>query len=195
MILDLRTVTDAEAATASAVVHASFVEIAAADWESRAQQRFLAESSPEALVEILRVAAHATGAFVAEEMVGFILMPTPALLGMLFVHPHWLRRGIGRALWENARDHIEFTFPAVKTVELNATACALQFYRSVGFVPISAEFEREGCHATRMACWLPARALGAECALTPSCYGRAASAAPRSTAVRPARRRAQRSAI
>jgi Acetyltransferase (GNAT) domain len=50
----------------------------------------------------------------------------------------------------------------VKTVELNSTPRAVEFYLALGFVPISAEFARGGARATRMACWLPARALGAE---------------------------------
>ena len=45
---------------------------------------------------------------------------------------------------------------------LNATPYAIPFYKSVGFAPISSEFERDGQRAVRMACWLPARALGAE---------------------------------
>lgn len=166
MQLDIRTITEAEAATASEVVQASFIALAAADWEPQAQQVFLAGSSPEALAEKLKVAAYAAGSFAAGEMVGFLLMPTPTLLGMLFVHPQRLRQGIAKALWETARVHIESAFPTNKTVELNATPYAMQFYRSLGFVPISAEFKREGCRATRMACWLPARALGAECAQT-----------------------------
>jgi len=166
MQLDIRAVTEGQASAASAVVHASFTALAAADWEPQAQQVFLTESSPETLAEKLKVAAYAAGAFASAQMVGFLLMPTPALLGMLFVHPEWLRRGIARALWEKARTHIESAIPAVKTIELNATPYSLEFYRSIGFVPISAEFRREGCRATRMACWLPARALGAECAQT-----------------------------
>jgi ribosomal protein S18 acetylase RimI-like enzyme len=81
---------------------------------------------------------------------------------MLFVHPRYLRRGIGRALWEQARAFIEETYPETKTVELNSNPYALKFYRSLGFVPISTEFIKGGCRATRMACWLPARALGAD---------------------------------
>ena len=103
--------------------------------------------------------ALAAGAFSENEMVGVILMPSPSLLGALFVRPRWLRLGIGRALWEWARAQIETRFPEVNTVELNATSYAVPFYKSVGFVPISAEFERDGQRATRMACWLPARAF------------------------------------
>jgi len=165
MELETRSVTAVEAVAASAVVHASFVELAAADWTPQAQQVFLAESSSEALAKKIQASSYAAGTFAGERMVGFLLMPNPALLGMLFVHPQWLRRGIAQSLWESARAYVESAFATTKTIELNATPYSLPFYRSVGFVPISAEFKREGCRATRMACWLPARALGAECGL------------------------------
>lgn len=105
--------------------------------------------------------AIAAGAFSEDGMAGVILMPSPSLLGLLFVRPRRLRSGIGRALWEWVRAQIETRFPETDTIELNSTAYAVPFYKSVGFVPISAEFERDGQRATRMACWLPARALGA----------------------------------
>ena len=151
-----------EAEVASALVQHSFLELAAADWEPNACEVFLGESSPVALRVALESPAYAASAFSEERMVGFILMPKPSLLGMLFVHPGSLRLGIEKQLWEQARTHVEAAFPQVKTVELNASPYAFPFYRTVGFVPISAEFMRGGCRATRMACWLPARALGAD---------------------------------
>lgn len=163
----IRAVTETDAAAAAAVVHQSFIQLASGDWGASAQQWFLADSSPEKLANKLRAAAYAAGAFAGERMVGFLLMPTPSLLGMLFVHPERLRQGIGTKLWESARERVEAAFPAVKTVELNTTPCALEFYRTIGFVPISAEFSRDGARATRMACWLPARALGAELVRAP----------------------------
>ena len=66
--------------------------------------------------------------------------------------------------WEPAACRVfleEASVPDVKTVELNASPHAGPFYRRVGVPPISAEFVRGGCRATRMACWLPARELGA----------------------------------
>jgi predicted GNAT family N-acyltransferase len=158
----IRQVGPADAEVASELVHRRFLELAASDWEPNAREVLLRESSPAALREALQLPAYAAGAFSAEQMVGFILMPKPSLLGMLFVHPGSLHLGIAKQLWELARAHVEASFPEVKTVELNATPYAFGFYRSVGFVPISAEFRRGGCRATRMACWLPARALGAE---------------------------------
>jgi GNAT superfamily N-acetyltransferase len=168
MPFDLRPVTEADAAAASAVVHASFLALAAADWEPSAREVFLAESSPDALAERLRSPAFAAAAFDASQMVGFALMPAPALLGMLFVHPAWQRRGIAKALWEWARTLVEATFADVKTIELNATPNAVDFYRSLGFVALAPEFTVQGCRATRMACWLPARGLQAKRDASPS---------------------------
>jgi GNAT superfamily N-acetyltransferase len=162
MNLTYRTLMPADAEIASALVHRSFTELAARDWKPRACAVFLDESSPARMRTALESPAFAAGAFSDDAaLTGLVLMRRPAVLDMLFVHPHWVRRGIGRHLWERARSHLEVTFEAVKTVELNATPCAVVFYRSLGFAPISAEFVRGGCRATRMACWLPARALGA----------------------------------
>jgi GNAT superfamily N-acetyltransferase len=146
----------------SRLVHASFSELAAGDWEPSASERLLSETSPEEMAALLEAPAFAAAEVWAEQFVGFILMPRPALLSMLFVHPQHLRQGVARRLWEAARAHIEVAFPEVKTVELNATPYAFNAYRALGFFPISNQFTRRGCKITRMACWLPARGLGAD---------------------------------
>jgi GNAT superfamily N-acetyltransferase len=61
-----------------------------------------AESGVESLARKIVAASCAIGAFAREQIVGFLLMPTPTLLGMLFVHPARLRQGIGTKLWEFA---------------------------------------------------------------------------------------------
>lgn len=160
--LSLRALDANDAARVSALVQVSFLDLVARDWETQAQQRFLAESGVEVLASKIVAATCAMGAFAGEQIVGFLLMPSPVLLGMLFVHPTRLRQGIGTRLWELARARVESEFTEVRTVELNSTPCAVEFYCTLGFVPISAEFVRGGARATRMACWLPARALGAE---------------------------------
>jgi GNAT superfamily N-acetyltransferase len=158
----IRDIDSGEAAAASAMVQESFLKLASQSWDIEAQQRFLAQSTPWALEPKISAAACAIGAFSGEQLIGFLLMPTPTRLGMLFIHPSRLRKGIATKLWECARTRLESEFPLVKTVELNATPYSIEFYRSVGFVPISAQFLRGGARAIRMACWLPARALGAE---------------------------------
>jgi GNAT superfamily N-acetyltransferase len=149
----LRPVIAAEMASAAALIRASFLALVAADWEPEAQAVFLGEYSTEMLERKVQVAA---------QLVGFLLLTSPAILSALFVHPQFLRQGIGRQLWEGARAHVETAFPTVKTVELNATPGANEFYRRLGFAPISGRYLLKGARVTRMACWLPARALGAE---------------------------------
>jgi GNAT superfamily N-acetyltransferase len=158
----LRPVTAAEMAGASALIHASFLALVAADWEPAARTAFLNESSTEMLERKLQVAAYQLGAFIDAQLVGFLMLTSPAILSNLFVHPQFLRQGIGRRLWEGARAHIEAAFPTVRTVELNATPSAYEFYLRLGFAPISGQYLLKGARVTRMACWLPARALGAE---------------------------------
>ena len=158
----IRQVAESEAAAASELVRVSFTALAANDWEPQAQATFLEEASSEQMQRKLSHAACALGAYAQGNLVGLLLMPRPAVLEMLFVHPEHLRQGLAKSLWERARTAIESSFPAVKTIELNSTPYALRFYRAVGFAPISAEFVVRGCRATRMACWLPARAIGAE---------------------------------
>jgi GNAT superfamily N-acetyltransferase len=135
--------------------------LAAADWHPDARSAFLEATAPASLQNKVSTMAFAAGAFSEGGIAGVILMPSASLLGLLFVRPQWLRLGIGKALWESARTLVETRFPEINTVELNATPYAVPFYKSVGFVPISTEFERDGRRAIRMACWLPARALGA----------------------------------
>jgi predicted GNAT family N-acyltransferase len=161
MKYEVRCLADAHAAEASAVIQESFLALAAGDWQPEARGAFLEATAPASLQHKLTTMTFAAGAFYEGGIAGVILMPSANLLGLLFVRPRWLRLGIGKALWESARGFIETGFPDVSTVELNATRYAVPFYRSVGFVPISAEFERDGQRAIRMACCLPARALGA----------------------------------
>ena len=131
----------------------------APDWEAEAQRVFMAESSPEHLASLIPTAAFSAVAESHGQLVGFILLPTPSLVGFLFVEQTFLRQGIAKDLWESARKHIESEFSDVKTVELNSTAYAVSAYKALGFYPISAPFRRGGCLATRMACWLPGQAL------------------------------------
>lgn len=161
--MNLRPATPADAEAASALVQTSFLALGAAGWDDAARAHMLRESTPEVLHEALQ--AQPAVALLAEldgRACGFLLMRGPARLDMLFVDPACTGRGIARALWEAARARLEAGFPALRTVELNATEVALPVYRRFGFAPISARFHRAGARATRMACWLPARDLRAE---------------------------------
>jgi GNAT superfamily N-acetyltransferase len=156
------TVVDAE--SAASLVRLSFERLTAEHWAPEARDVFLVETSPEGLRSAIETCAYSAVALDDLEMVGILLMRSPTVLSLLFVHPSGLRCGIGSLLWEQARSHLSTHFPEVRTVELNATPNSLAFYRKIGFVPISTEFQLKGCRATRMACWLPARSLGADVA-------------------------------
>lgn len=166
MKYEILSLAQAHAATASALIHESFLAHLTDDWTPTAQTAFLARTSPESLAKKFGEMTFAAGAFCAGEIVGVVLMPKPTLLGLLFVEPCWLRRGVGKALWESVRTHIKASYPDVETIELNATPTAFPFYQSLGFVPISRDFVRDGQRAIRMACWLPAHALGADLCVT-----------------------------
>jgi GNAT superfamily N-acetyltransferase len=156
------TLRQAEAANANAIstlVQQSFAQFVAPDWDAEAQRVFMAESSPERLASLIPTAAFGAVAESRGQLVGFILLPTPSLVGFLFVEPTFLRQGIAKGLWESARRHIESEYSAVKTVELNSSPYAVSAYKALGFYPISEPFRRGGCLATRMACWLPGQAL------------------------------------
>lgn len=157
----VRPLTDADAESASEIARRSFTAHVACDWEASACELFHARSTPEFLRSTLESCAYAAAAFDADSMLGFILMPQPAFVRMLFVRPDCMRKGVGRALWEAARAHIEHGFPKVATVELNSSLHAVGFYRRLGFAALSAPYLRDGSRAVRMACWLPARSLDA----------------------------------
>ncbi len=162
MPYEIRPAVPDDAAAVSSLVHLSFQALGAVNWSPEATQRFYAESMPSALADKLEAALFGAVATGDDALAGFVMLRLPNRLDILFVHPDHLRKGIGRALWEAARAHVEAHHRDIKTIELNSTAYARPFYQSLGFVPISLEFDAKGARATRMACWLPARQLGAE---------------------------------
>jgi len=155
----IRTAQLADAPAISELVQASFRVHIAPDWQTEAQETFLSETTAEKLTAPI---TEATFAAVYEDdghILGVILLPRPNLVQLCFVAPAHLGRGIGTALWEAARAHLETQHPDVKTVELNASPYAVAPYQAMGFFPISKPYRRKGSVATRMACWLPARAF------------------------------------
>jgi GNAT superfamily N-acetyltransferase len=161
MNISLCTATPADAPAVSALVQTVFGEFIAPDWEPQAREVFATESSPERFAQLLAEPAFASVAEAGERLIGFILLPTPNLLAFLFIDSSVHRQGVATALWQAARAHLEATYPAVKTVELNSSPYAIPAYKALGFYPISESFRRGGCVATRMACWLPGQALAA----------------------------------
>lgn len=156
MELAFRSATPSDAGPVSSLIHASFLEFVAPEWEAHAVEKFLQDSTPKGLADLIGMAAFAAVACAGDEPVGFILLAPPNQLKAMFVARPWHRRGIARKLWSLARSHLKANQPAVETIELNASGCAVETYKALGFYPISKPFRRQGCLSTRMACWLPA---------------------------------------
>jgi GNAT superfamily N-acetyltransferase len=70
-------------------------------------------------------------------------------LAVLFVHPRAFRQGIGRELWDRAREFVVSLSPPVAEVRLNASTFAIGFYQKVGFV-LRESVDTKGRHANRM---------------------------------------------
>lgn len=75
---------------------------------------------------------------------GVIALHGPRKLQYLFVRPRWQRRGVGRALWQVAREHAlqRQADPAPFTV--NASLNAVVAYEKLGFVTDGAAQEEGG---------------------------------------------------
>ena len=157
----IRPTQPSETEDVSVLVQRSFAKFVAPDWEAIAVSTFMAETSGECIRKLIDTAAFHAVAETQGQLLGFILMPNPSLIGLLFVSPDHLRAGIAKSLWQSARRHVEAEFKTAKTVELNSSPYAVSAYRALGFYPISEPFRRGGCVATRMACWLPSEALQA----------------------------------
>lgn len=157
MAIFIGTPSVSEADSLSALVHRSFTASASQDWEPIACTTFYAETSPAALRTNISVAAYVAAAYDGKNPVGFVLMPNPSTVGMLFVDPARQRNGIGRSLWESSRAYLRANYPEIIKVTLNSTPCAYSFYRALGFVAVGDEFVIRGCRATRMICSLDMR--------------------------------------
>jgi len=148
-----------DAAAVSALVQAGFIAHVAPDWEPSARRSFLEDTGADRMTALISEAAICLVCEEDDRLVGVIFLPRPTLVQLFFVAPEHLRQGIGKALWGAVRTHLEQHHPEVKTVELNSSPYALGAYKALGFFPISKSFKRKGAVATRMACWLPGKAL------------------------------------
>ena len=159
MSMHLRHAKADDALAISELVQAGFIEYIAPDWQPSAHRSFLEDTEADKLAPKI---SEATVCLVCEQggqVLGVIFLPRPTLVQLLFVAPGHLRKGIARALWSAVRTHLEEKHPEVTTVELNSSPYALAAYEALGFFPISQPFRRKGAVATRMACWLPGKAL------------------------------------
>lgn len=149
-----RRLDEADAVAASRLVQRSFSSLAAMDWEPSARATFLEKSCPSGLARSIGTCTYSLAAFVEGEMVGLILLLKPGTLTLLFVDPAYTRQGIATLLWNRARKFLLSLPEQVDTVALNATPCAVPFYRSAGFLATANETTIKGCRFVPMSCRL-----------------------------------------
>jgi len=87
MRYEILPLTNAHANEASAAIQESFLALAAADWRPEARSVFLEATAPALLQSKSIGVTFAAGAFSDGGLAGVILMPSPRLLGLLFVRP------------------------------------------------------------------------------------------------------------
>jgi GNAT superfamily N-acetyltransferase len=89
-----------------------------------------------------------TGAFAGGKLLGVLAMRGPAHISLLFVDPDVHRRGIARALFEEAKK--ETSLEGHRIITVNSSPYGVSFYRRLGFVPLEAEKEVNGMLITPM---------------------------------------------
>jgi len=89
-----------------------------------------------------------TGAFVSNKLVGVLAMRGPTHISLLFVDPVYHRRGVARALFEQAKK--ETSGEVHRGITVNSSPYGVSFYRRLGFVKLEAEKEVNGMRITPM---------------------------------------------
>jgi GNAT superfamily N-acetyltransferase len=110
----------------------------------------LASVAPEALRDAMDRGYHYHVAVSGTDLFGVVGMRDASHLHHLFVADAARGTGLGRRLWEMARDEIcmHGTAPPVFTV--NSSLHAVGFYKALGFQPTGPEEERSGIRSQPM---------------------------------------------
>ncbi|MDD4096221.1 MAG: GNAT family N-acetyltransferase [Oscillospiraceae bacterium] len=88
------------------------------------------------------------GAFEGERIVGVIAIRGLSHISLLFVDSDHQRKGVARALFEEACKLA--SSEDVREITVNSSPYALGFYRKLGFSPLSPEQEKQGIRYTPM---------------------------------------------
>jgi GNAT superfamily N-acetyltransferase len=108
------------------------------------RRRLLDSIGPDALRDAMERGYYYFVAATGPDLFGVVAMRDAGHLHHLFVADAVRGTGLGRRLWETARDEIcmHGTAPPVFTV--NSSLYAVGFYRALGFLPSGPEEERDG---------------------------------------------------
>jgi GNAT superfamily N-acetyltransferase len=114
------------------------------DCTPEGRRHLLASIAPDALRNAIDGGRHYHLAASGGDLFGLVAMRDASHLHHLFVADSVRGTGLGRRLWETARDEIcmHGTAPPVFTV--NSSLHAVGFYKALGFQPTGLDEERDG---------------------------------------------------
>lgn len=142
--LEIRTAEPSDALAMSELVEKLVRRYILKDCTPEGRRVLLASIAPEALRDAMNRGVQYHLAANGPDLFGVVAMRDASHLHHLFVADSVRGTGVGRRLWETARDEIcmHGTAPPVFTV--NSSLHAVGFYRALGFQPTGPEEEREG---------------------------------------------------
>jgi len=93
------------------------------------------------------------GAFKESRIVGVLAIRGSSHISLLFVDSDYHRRGVARTLFEEARKLA--ASEEISEITVNSSPYALDFYKKIGFTPLSPELEKQGIRYTPMVYRIP----------------------------------------
>jgi GNAT superfamily N-acetyltransferase len=128
-----------------------FEEFIAREYTEEGVSEFRKYIVPEAILQ--RYRADFSFAFLAldgEEILGFIEVRDQSHIMLFFVREDYHQRGIGRALFSQARDECLKINPGLAALTVNSSPYAVPIYERLGFVRTGAERMKNGIRHTPM---------------------------------------------
>ncbi|HZW13819.1 MAG TPA: GNAT family N-acetyltransferase [Noviherbaspirillum sp.] len=122
-------------------------------WEIDALARFHARNNYEQIDIAIATAVYQEVCVNSGEIVAYLYMPRPYLIGILAVHPSLQGHGIGSALLQRGRQYVLSHHPEVTVLQVNATERSEPFYAAHSFFPLSPYVMMEGMRFRRMGYW------------------------------------------
>jgi GNAT superfamily N-acetyltransferase len=147
---EIRTAEPADALAMSELVEKLVRRYVLKDCTPDGRRTLLASIAPEGLKDVMDRGYQYHVAVSGPDLFGVVGMRDASHLYHLFVADSVRRTGLGRRLWECARDEVcmHGTAPPVFTV--NSSLHAVGFYKALGFQPTGPEEERGGIRTQPM---------------------------------------------
>ncbi len=129
-----------------------FLRFEAGEYTEEGIHSFLDLISDERLKRLYEFGEYPVyAAFVKEKMVGMISLRSINHISLLFVSDDYHRQGIGRALTEKMKEHVQKDGRR-DTITVNAAPYAVEFYHNIGFEDTGEITKQNGIIFTPMKC-------------------------------------------